>query len=1142
MKVKPNKKRPPPIQDDQFSEQTTEKEEKKKKKLDLSSILEKAPPVFPWLFSNENVKNGENDKKEIAKTSLSEPCVSNVTEKQIVVDEPVIAKAPLQKNNKFTIKLQQNWKSLNSPSKSIQDSIKTSKPETLLQRASDVSLKKAIEENFDRTFAPLFPTTSTNSILSLIEGSTQMGMVTEAHREAALSEWRARTENENKIKERFSNKRKFEEDDALDYDENELIDVDEGLARQILEDVDKEELEARARKKAKKAAKRLKREKERQSQQNLNETKHKKSHKSVKESKSKSHKKKKSKSESSKNKNHSNNKRTRKHDDVEDNDRKKRRRASRSSSRSSSRHHTKTSSYRTSHRSRSSSRTYSSVSSVKRSRSPSYTPLPQFDRRKAFETRKRLIEESWHRRIQHSVRACEREISPIRESRSSRRSSLSRADYVDEHGHIDKQKLLEIATRNATRLAMEGKLPKGAELVKSMSNKSVNQLIALCKQLQSEENLLPGAKSSSDDEERRYMRRYDEYRERRDRSKDKEFSNRGVRPAPDRRKVEAQERKEAVKREENKLRLTFPVSSGVKHRVATNAPASEGTAGPLVRYGEIGPLTTALAKVRTNIPSAYLAIEAGPSQIAQLSPETVQKTEEKPFVASFANHPPPPDIVSPSAYKIALEAAERTAELKREKTKEPILATSSNFIGPVIPAEQKPVLPLVDRLNLKVELKPELVDVPAVSSWDKPGHLIAREAFLKKIIALQEKPMENIKPQIDKINLNLIQNTKEIQQSISDVESVLQSCVKKVVDEQEGLETKNHTSSTTTPKINLTPSGSTEKFVASKSVKPSRTNDNSSITSKIPLSLPSTSKINIEQIADTKEDNPSHMELMDRVQAFVESQVARQKAESVLHATILSAQLSQATFLKSETPAYFSTVSQSKDPIGLTKVAKSVSELISERLRYTQRLQRDPNDYDARKKLKDVDDQMSKWAEDGFALPGEFTGHTGARVLSEKELEPSDPRFHAWAKKDQFKNAPEFNGGIGMRLMQKMGWKPGQGLGKNAAGPTEPLYLDVKSDKKGFFSEYLERIPKRESVLDPTGKNPVSVLMEVCSRNRWMNPEFICDEMGPHNNRRYLWKAILNGVEYSPSLPSSNKKAGKAQVCMVVLEALGFCS
>ena len=41
-----------------------------------------------------------------------------------------------------------------------------------------------------------------------------------------------------------------------------------------------------------------------------------------------------------------------------------------------------------------------------------------------------------------------------------------------------------------------------------------------------------------------------------------------------------------------------------------------------------------------------------------------------------------------------------------------------------------------------------------------------------------------------------------------------------------------------------------------------------------------------------------------------------------------------------------------------------------------------------------------------------------------------------------------------MRLMQKMGWKPGQGLGKNAAGPTEPLYLDVKSDKKGKFMKF----------------------------------------------------------------------------------------
>ncbi|CAK5048562.1 unnamed protein product [Meloidogyne enterolobii] len=972
MKVKPNKKRPlPTIQDDESIEKSIEKEEKKKKKHDLSSILQKAPPVFPWLFSNENVKNSEeNVKTEPAKAV--EPSVSVVPEKPIISDKSEDAKPPppppppLQKNKQFTIKLQQNWTNLNSPSKSVQESSKSSKPETLFQRASDASLKKAIEENGDSSFSPLFHDSS-NSILSLIEGSTQMGLVTEAHREAAVSEWRAKTENKNK--ERSLNKEKFEEDEDLDYDD-ELIDVDEGLARQILADVDKEELEARARKKAKKAAKRLRREKLRQNQNNLDETKHKKSHKTAKEAKSKSHKKKKSKSES-----HS--KRTRKHDGAGA-DRKKARKSSRSSSRS---------------RSRSSSRTYSSPSSYRRSRSRSFTPLPRFDRHKAFETRKRLIEESWHRRIQHSVRACERDISPIREHRSSRRSSFSKADYTDKHGHIDKQKLLEIATKNATRLAMEGKLPKGAELVKSMTNKSVNQLIAICKQLQNEENLLPRGRSSSEDEDRRYMKRYDEYRERRDRSKDREFSNRAVRPAPDRRKVEAQERKEAVKREENKLRLTFPVSSGVKHRVATNVPTNEGTAGPLVRYGEIGPLTTALAKVRTNIPSAYLAIqEASTSLNTQLPPENVQKIEEKPFAASFVNHPPPPDIVSPSAYKIALEAAER---LRRDKTKEPILATSSEFIGPVIPVEQKPAVPLVDPNNLKTELKPELVDVPAVSSWDRPGHL---KAFLKKIGTLQENPTENPKFQIDTTNNHLNRHINEPQPCMSDVESVIHSCVTSIANEQqEGIEAKSRDTLdvATSSKTNLRSSASNEKFVAPNTVKPSTKNANLSIQSKIQVSLPSTSRITKQEDADIKEDNPSQAELMDRVQAYVESQVARQKAESVLHATILSAQLSQATFLKSETPAYFSTVSQSKDPIGATKVAKSVSELISERLRYTQRLQRDPNDYDARRKLKD----MSKWAEDGFALPGEFTGHTGARVLSEKELEPSDPRFHAWAKK-----------------------------------------------------------------------------------------------------------------------------------------------
>lgn len=37
-----------------------------------------------------------------------------------------------------------------------------------------------------------------------------------------------------------------------------------------------------------------------------------------------------------------------------------------------------------------------------------------------------------------------------------------------------------------------------------------------------------------------------------------------------------------------------------------------------------------------------------------------------------------------------------------------------------------------------------------------------------------------------------------------------------------------------------------------------------------------------------------------------------------------------------------------------------------------------------------------------------------------------------------------------MKLLQKMGWQPGEGLGRNKEGSLEPLALDIKMDKKGL--------------------------------------------------------------------------------------------
>ena len=56
---------------------------------------------------------------------------------------------------------------------------------------------------------------------------------------------------------------------------------------------------------------------------------------------------------------------------------------------------------------------------------------------------------------------------------------------------------------------------------------------------------------------------------------------------------------------------------------------------------------------------------------------------------------------------------------------------------------------------------------------------------------------------------------------------------------------------------------------------------------------------------------------------------------------------------------------------------------------------------------------------------------------------------------DMFKAMmPNFGSGIGMRLMQRMGWKPGTGLGREATGSLEPLMLDVKNDRKGTLIRF----------------------------------------------------------------------------------------
>ena len=62
------------------------------------------------------------------------------------------------------------------------------------------------------------------------------------------------------------------------------------------------------------------------------------------------------------------------------------------------------------------------------------------------------------------------------------------------------------------------------------------------------------------------------------------------------------------------------------------------------------------------------------------------------------------------------------------------------------------------------------------------------------------------------------------------------------------------------------------------------------------------------------------------------------------------------------------------------------------------------------------------------------------------------------SSQDTFTSAQPVKEGIGMMLLQRMGWKAGEGLGKNKEGQKEPLMLDFKTDRRGSYLFVIEHL------------------------------------------------------------------------------------
>ena len=244
-----------------------------------------------------------------------------------------------------------------------------------------------------------------------------------------------------------------------------------------------------------------------------------------------------------------------------------------------------------------------------------------------------------------------------------------------------------------------------------------------------------------------------------------------------------------------------------------------------------------------------------------------------------------------------------------------------------------------------------------------------------------------------------------------------------------------------------------------------------------------------------------------------------------------------------------------------------IGSIMSQRLAALKILATDASNLTALNQLMQADSLINEWSLS-----------KSNKEIEEKQAEVSSS-FQTYS---DFTKAAKSKDGIGMALLQKMGWQPGQGLGKNNEGLIEPLIPELKLDTKGLITDEekckknnvqsMYNIPQIDNVNTSkianqnktinnqqpiansceqltkianqsivNGKHPVNILQEVCSKKRWKQANYtIVNENGPAHKKNFLVKCTLNNVDYLPSFTSPNKKLAKAISAIVCLQAFGL--
>lgn len=159
-----------------------------------------------------------------------------------------------------------------------------------------------------------------------------------------------------------------------------------------------------------------------------------------------------------------------------------------------------------------------------------------------------------------------------------------------------------------------------------------------------------------------------------------------------------------------------------------------------------------------------------------------------------------------------------------------------------------------------------------------------------------------------------------------------------------------------------------------------------------------------------------------------------------------------------------------------------------------------------------------------------------------------------WVKKDSLKRATPYSGTKGTNMLQKMGWTPGQSLGRRQNGQLEPHMPEIKTNRRGFdvsARSFPVQKKKKKGLIGPQpvesiklvtdGKNPISILEEYSTKRKITPPRYetIVDD-GPIHDKTFVFKVVVDGVDYPADKGGKVKKLAKAECARQCLVKLGL--